>query len=67
MNSLRIVRYGSVSGGAVRFESQARHWLTQPTSNGASASATATCTNWGQERLGAHRTKNSSASSVTKL
>ena len=43
MNSLRIVRYGSSSDGADLFCSQARHWLTQPTSSGASASAMASC------------------------
>ena len=43
-NSLRIVRYGSISGGARRPVSHARHWLTQPTSSGASASAKASWT-----------------------
>ena len=43
MNSLRMVRYGSSSDGADLFCSQARHWLTQPTSSGASARAMASC------------------------
>ena len=40
-NSLWIARYGSHRLGAVRFCSQARHWVTQPTNSGATASAAA--------------------------
>src|SRR5260221_602072 len=44
-NSLRIIRYGSSSDGALLFWNQARHWLTQPTTSGASSSAIASCSN----------------------
>ena len=76
-NSLRIVKYGSSSDGALWFASHARHWLTQPTSSGASASAIASCSSCDampatlmrrcSKRRARHRTKNSSASSVQKL
>ena len=69
-NSLRIVQYGSRSDGALLFASHARHWLTQPTRSGASASAIASCSSCehsDHESGRAHRTKNSSASSVQKL
>ena len=57
LNSLRIVRYGCSSDGALRFCSHARHWLTQPTSSGASSSAIASCSSCEQEAGGGHRTK----------
>ena len=68
MNSLRIMRYGSSSDGALLFWSHARHWLTQPTSSGASSSAIASCSSWERKpAVSVIGTKNSSASSVTKL
>ena len=45
-NSLCSVRYGSSSGGALLFCSQARHWLTHPVSKGAPSTASRIASTW---------------------
>ena len=69
------MRYGCSRPGALLFCSQARHWFTQPVSNGASTTASASSVNWAAmpaaEIIGpsfrAHLTNSSSTSRVAKL